>query len=483
MTAPDPHNPRPSSAPDDPEATGGLDPPAGAASALVLAGYEALEKLAEGGMGVVYRAFDPLLKRLVALKMIRADLVLPDRLGRFRKEAEALARLQHPHIVGVYGWQEAAGRPVLVLEYVAGGSLEQRLTRQRLSLAESVRLVAVLARAVQAAHQAGVVHRDLKPANVLMAPPVEGNSGTVAGGFPKVSDFGLAYLASSDALALHQATPENAPSLPASDDTRVTATGEVVGTPAYMAPEQAGGQLKQVGPAADVWALGVILYRCLSGRMPFPGGNVLETIDWIKTRPPEPLWEHAPAVPEVLVSLCLRCLDKDPARRPSAAELALRLEQLAASERLSPGEQQLLPPADEPRLPILPDWRDLSLQGEEIAPRPAEPVVPADLCELPAKLHAVQPEEEPAPEVQEEELEEWAAALLLSSPARAAADRPPENEVVRKRLRKRKKNRAAGWSRPLSGPGKLVVAAGVLLGLGAFVLLAVALIARLMHGR
>ncbi len=482
MTAPDPHDPRTSSAPDDPEATGGIDPPAGPAPLLVLTGYEALEKLAEGGMGVVYRAFDPLLKRHVALKMIRADLVLPDRLGRFRKEAEALARLQHPHIVGLYGWQEQAGQPVLVLEYVAGGSLEQRLTRQRLSLAESVRLVAVLARAVQAAHQAGVVHRDLKPANVLMAPPVEGNSGTVAGGFPKVSDFGLAYLASSDALA-HQAAPESAPSLLAGDDTRVTATGEVVGTPAYMAPEQAGGQLKQVGPPADVWALGVVLYRCLSGRMPFPGGNVLETIDWIKTRPPEPIWDHAPAVPEALVSLCLRCLDKDPARRPAAAELALHLEQLAAGARLATGEPVRVPPPDEPRLPILPDWRDLSLQGEEVAPRPAEPVAPADLPGQPQKALTVQPEEEPAREVGEEELEEWAAALLLSSPSRVAADRPQEPELVRKRIRKRKKNKPAGWLKSLSATGRLVVAAGVLFAVAAFLLVALGLIFRLIHGR
>jgi eukaryotic-like serine/threonine-protein kinase len=143
-----------------------------------------------------------------------------------------LATLQHPHIVGVFGWEEPAGEaPLLVLEYVPGDTLEKRLKGRRLGPAEAARLVAVLARAVQAAHAAGVVHRDLKPANVLMAPPVEGNAGTVLGGFPKVSDFGLARVQAEEGGQ--------------------TLSGLVLGTPAYMAPEQAAGR-RDVGPAADV---------------------------------------------------------------------------------------------------------------------------------------------------------------------------------------------------------------------------------------
>jgi serine/threonine protein kinase len=180
-------------------------------------GYERLEWLGEGGMGVVYRAHDPALNRTVALKMIREGALGPEGRARFRTEAEALARLSHPHVVAVFAWYEHDGRPCLVMEYVAGGTLEDRLARSSLSVVESARLVVVLARAVQAAHAAGVVHRDLKPGNVLMAPPVEGNSGTVAGGFPKVSDFGLARLAGAGAH---------------------TSEGRPIGTPAYMAPSR-----------------------------------------------------------------------------------------------------------------------------------------------------------------------------------------------------------------------------------------------------
>jgi serine/threonine protein kinase len=286
-------------------------PPPAELSDFQLSGYTDLVELGSGGMGVVYRARDEQLGRLVALKMIRKEALHAEALQRFRTEARALARLQHPHIVQVHGWEEPpGGQPVLVLEYVAGDSLERCLKGRRPTASEAARLVAILARAVQAAHAAGIVHRDLKPANVLMAAAVEGNAGTVLGGFPKVSDFGLARVQV--------------------DTQGKTASGLLLGTPAYMAPEQAAGR-RDVGPAADVWALGVILYRCLTGQLPFEGDSVLETLERIKTVPVSPPRELVD-VPAELEAICLRCLDKEPARRPGAAELAERLERFLAGE-------------------------------------------------------------------------------------------------------------------------------------------------------
>src|SRR5262249_40275159 len=153
---------------------------------------------------------------------------------------------------------------------------------------QAAKLVAVLARAVQAAHAAGVVHRDLKPQNVLLAPPVEGYPGNVLGAFPQIADFGLARLADAPGAA--------------------TASGLLVGTPAYRSRERAAGKARDVGRAAEVWALGVILSRCLSGRVPFQGETALETLDLIKTQPPEPLRPRLPDLPADLEALCLRCL-------------------------------------------------------------------------------------------------------------------------------------------------------------------------------
>jgi hypothetical protein len=213
------------------------------------------------------------------------------------------------------------------MEYVSGGSLEQELMRRRAILAptEAAQLVAILARAVQAAHAAGIVHRDLKPGNVLMAPALEGNAGTILAGFPKISDFGLARLAD--------------------DEQGQTTTGLVLGTPQYMAPEQALGRTAEMGPPADVWALGVILYRCLAGQVPFAGDSMLQTLDLVRSAAPAPPRRHVPGVPAELEALCLRCLDKEPARRPTAGELAGALERFASQSTDSPGAAWTPPPA------------------------------------------------------------------------------------------------------------------------------------------
>ncbi|HKI32549.1 MAG TPA: serine/threonine-protein kinase [Gemmataceae bacterium] len=201
-------------------------------------GYEILGELGRGGMGVVYKARQAKLGRLVALKMIlsgghagEADL------SRFRTEAEAIARLQHPHIVQIHEIGEHGGLPYFSLEFCAGGSLEKKLAGTPLPPKEAAALVQTLARAMQAAHEKGVIHRDLKPANVLLAED----------GTPKVTDFGLAK-------KLGEAGQ--------------TASGAVMGTPSYMAPEQAGGRSEQMSPLVDVYALGAILYECLTGRPP-----------------------------------------------------------------------------------------------------------------------------------------------------------------------------------------------------------------------
>jgi serine/threonine-protein kinase len=199
-------------------------------------------------MGVVYKARQSRLKRVVALKMILGgSRASDDQLDRFKREAEAVARLQHPNIVQVYEVGEHQGLPFFSLEFVEGGSLDHQLTGAALSPREAAQLVQTLASAMHAAHQRGIVHRDLKPANVLLSATGPGGAGTL--GVPKVTDFGLAKQLE--------------------EDSGQTRSGAIMGTPSYMAPEQALGQTREIGPPADIYALGAILYECLTGRPPF----------------------------------------------------------------------------------------------------------------------------------------------------------------------------------------------------------------------
>jgi WD40 repeat protein len=255
-------------------------------------GYEIIDELGRGGMGVVYRASQVALNRVVALKMILAGgHAGSEERARFLAEAEAIAAVKHPGIVQVYDFGTHAGLPYFSLE-LCSGSLAGRLADNPLPAKEAARLVEQVARAVQAAHEAGVVHRDLKPANVLLA----------GDGSPRVTDFGLARRV------------EAGPGL--------TRTGAVMGTPSYMAPEQAAAS-KAVGPAADVWAVGAILYECLTGRPPFKAASTFDTLAQVMSAEPVAPAALNAQVPRDLETICLKCLQKDPAQRyASAGDLA-----------------------------------------------------------------------------------------------------------------------------------------------------------------
>jgi WD40 repeat protein/serine/threonine protein kinase len=268
-------------------------------------GYEIERELGRGGMGVVYLARQTQLNRHVALKMILAGLHAsePER-ERFRIEARAAAQLQHPNIVQIHEVGETDGRPYLALEFVAGGSLAGRLIGQPWPARDAAALIEPLARAIDHAHSRGIIHRDLKPANVLLSEM--GPVGPITGP-PKITDFGLAkQLQDADARA---AGP--------------TRTGAVMGTPSYIAPEQASGRSGAVGPAADIYSLGSILYELLTGRPPFRGETPLDTVLQVMTDEPIAPRRLQPKVPRDLETVCLKCLEKDPRRRyVSAAELA-----------------------------------------------------------------------------------------------------------------------------------------------------------------
>jgi len=252
-------------------------------------GYEIVRELGRGGMGVVYLARQTALKRLVALKVIRAGTTADAReRARFQAEAEAIGQLNHAGIVQIHEVGTHQGQPFLALEYCPGGSLAQRLAARPLTPREAADLVRALAEAVQAAHAANVLHRDLKPSNVLLTDQ----------GQPKVTDFGLAKKF---------------------DEPGSTQTGAVVGTPSYMPPEQALGR-KDVGPAVDIHALGAILYACLTGRPPFRAATGIDTLWQVVHTEAVPVRQLQPEVPRDLETITHKCLQKESARRYASAQ-------------------------------------------------------------------------------------------------------------------------------------------------------------------
>jgi tRNA A-37 threonylcarbamoyl transferase component Bud32/tetratricopeptide (TPR) repeat protein len=262
--------------------------------------YEVERVLGRGAMSVVYQAKHAKLRRRVALKVLRITASLDDEeRARFQAEIKANARLQHANVVQIYEAGEHAGSPYLALEYVEGGNLREKLASGPLPPHSAVEIVRQLADAVHAAHTAGIVHRDLKPANVLLTP----------NGQPKVADFGLAKLRAID----------EADTLRGS----ATHTGAILGTPTYMAPEQASGRTSEIGPATDIYALGAILYECLTGRPPFQAASMLDLLELIRQGDPASPRMLQPRLPLDLDTICMKCLSKEPARRyATASDLA-----------------------------------------------------------------------------------------------------------------------------------------------------------------
>jgi serine/threonine-protein kinase len=267
-------------------------------------GYEVEGVLGRGGMGVVYQARHLRLNRRVALKMLLAgDYAGPHDLARFQHEAEAVAGLRHPNIVQVYDVGDHDGRPYFTMELVEGGSLAEKLAGEPQAAREAAALVVTLAEAVQVAHQGGIVHRDLKPSNILLT----------ADGTPKISDFGLARRLEGGA--------------------GLTQSGALLGTPSYMASEQARGQTRAIGPATDTYALGAILYELLTGRPPFRGETAAETMQQVIAEEPVPPSRLNARLPRDLETICLKCLHKDPGNRyPTAGEFAADLERFLKHE-------------------------------------------------------------------------------------------------------------------------------------------------------
>jgi serine/threonine-protein kinase len=288
-------------------------------------GYELLGVLGRGGMGIVFRARQLSLKRQVALKMILTGRnARPTERARFQREAEAVARLQHPNIVQIYEVGEQNGLPYFSLEFVNAGSLAQFLASNAHSPKVCAEFVQQLAEAMHYAHKRGIVHRDLKPANILLHLDESEilKDGQLADSMifrnllsyvPKITDFGLAKHMGGEEGPFRQ--------------------GAVVGTPSYMAPEQARGTSGEVGPAADVYALGAILYEMLTGRPPFKAATVEETAQQVLNTEPLPPTQFQPKIPKDLETICLVCLQKNPAHRYGSAEaLAEDLRRFLANE-------------------------------------------------------------------------------------------------------------------------------------------------------
>lgn len=272
-------------------------------SAPQIPGYEIDEQLGYGAMGVVYRVRQLNLNRFVAMKMVNSEHCPAHHISRFRIEAESVAQLQHPNIVQVYDVGEIDGRPFYTMELIAGGTLSERLGQSSLSPCEAAALIQILANAIHAAHLRGIVHRDLKPSNVLLTP-----DDTV-----KIADFGLAKRLDSDSSQ--------------------TKTGVILGTPCYMAPEQANAAHEHIGPAVDIYALGAILYEMLVGAPPFKSVTALESMRRLTSEDAVFPADVRTKIPKGLQAICLKCLEKSPRRRyATAAALADDLQQFLTGQ-------------------------------------------------------------------------------------------------------------------------------------------------------
>lgn len=257
---------------------------------LKIPGYQILGELGHGGMGVVFKARQEQANRIVAIKvMLNSANARPDEIARFQKEVQAAANLVHPNIVQVYEVQTSGAYPYFTQEYVAGGSLADKIRNALPTHAETAGSVFQIATAITYAHAQGIIHRDLKPANVLIA----------ADGTLKIADFGLARRID--------------------DESNLTQDGTVLGTPSYMAPEQASGSLHKIGTLCDVYAIGAILYELLTGRPPFKGASVWEVINLVRHAEPTPPSHLRPGTPRDLETICLKCLQKSPEKRYSSA--------------------------------------------------------------------------------------------------------------------------------------------------------------------
>ena len=279
--------------------------------------YELLDEIARGGMGVVYRARQVSLDRVVAVKMLLlGQFAAPSVFQRFRAEAVAAASLQHPNIVAIHEVGTHDGQPFFSMDYVMGRNLADLVRDRPLPARSAAQYLVKIARAVQYAHEHGILHRDLKPANILIDESDE----------PRITDFGLAKrLEREDGTQMSEVGSSIRP--PSSVTQDLTLSGQILGSPNFLPPEQAGGHARAIGPACDIYGLGAVLYYLLTARPPFVAETFESTLFHVLNSEPVPPRQLNPSVPRDLETICLKCLEKDPARRcATAAELADELE-------------------------------------------------------------------------------------------------------------------------------------------------------------